>query len=176
MNDLEITSTTIDIGRLEEEEEALRAVSPIDGAFGRNASDYHNMWAMFQQIINRASAMNSDPTAFMTHQGRYDEKTLSVWVKMLGTAHRILEGLNKARNSDRLTAYILEKHTRDYSSAIAVELGRNLQEAIDATDDGDMDELKERLFQLLHVGIPDMFVRAANKTLAGAKEEFGLLQ
>jgi len=164
-----------DPGRFDEEEEALRSVSPIEGALGRNASDYNNMWSLFCQIVERASAMNADPDAFLTPTGRYDDKSLNAWTKMIATARSILEGLNKMRNSDRLTAHILEKHAQDLSQAVAVELGRSLREIATMVDTSDKQELRNALLKFMNRGVPEIFAKSVKSTLGSAKEEFGLL-
>ena len=65
--------------RLTEEEAELRKVSPMEGAFGTNASDYHNMWSLFTQMVQRANSLNSDPDSFVSVSGGVDVRALNAW-------------------------------------------------------------------------------------------------
>lgn len=170
------TVDRIDFDRLEEEEEALRVASPIETAMGRNASDYRNMASLFQQIIQRASAMNDDGRAFLDARGGYNTRALATWKSLISEARQILEGLSKMRNTDKITSYILEKHTRDFSQMVAAALGKSILDIIDALDaSSDRDDVKRQLTKLVNRGVPSMFRDAAHATLTSSKEEFGLL-
>lgn len=161
--------------RLDEEDGALRAVSPTEGALGRNASDYHQMWSLFMQIVERANSMNADPNAFTTKYG-FNEKTLNAWTKMIATARSILEGLNKMRNADKMTRYILENYTRGLAQSVTIELGMEVKTVLDALDAGeDREAIAIRLKRFIYRRVPEIFLRSATETLASTKEEFSLL-
>lgn len=163
------------LARLAEDEDMLRGVSPVEGALGRNSSDYHNMWSLFTQVVDRANAMNADPTAFVTSHG-VNEKTLNAWTKMIATAKSILSDLNRMRNTDRLVAGLLEDHTRALTQAVCAELGVEVKAIIDAIDAGeDKNDVVIMLKALMYRRIPEIFLKSASTTLVTAKEEFGLL-
>lgn len=173
LNDNELTG--LDTARLDEEEEALRSLSPTETALGHNASDYHNMTALYRQIIERVSAMNDDPRAFVTKSGAYDVKALGVWKSLAGEARQMLQGLNAMRNSDKMTSHILEQHTREFSQAVAVNLGQALSQIIMSLDQSDRDEIKQELLRFVSQRMPAIFASAGRSTLSASKEEFGLL-
>ena len=163
------------LSRLAEEEEELRKISPIEGALGRNHSDYHSMWNLFTQIVDRANVMNQDPAAFVTKDG-FNEKTLSVWTKMISTAKSILEGLNKMRNNDKMMSLLLEDHTKAFTQSVCIELGVEIKRIIEDIDEGSTkDDIILSLKRLMYKKIPHIFTKSATSTLAQAKEDFSLI-
>lgn len=172
-----LLESDIDLGRLEEEEEALRRVSPIEGALGRNASDYHNMFTLFRQIVERANALNENPNAFMGPMGQINTKALDSWTKLINTARQTLQNLNSMRNADRMTSYILDRHTRDLVQAVTVELGLELKEILDMVENegGTADDVAFKIRKLMHRRLPDIFLRSATGTLQTVKQEYGLI-
>ena len=161
--------------RFEEDDLVLRSISVQEGALGQNDSDYHNMWGLFLRLIRRAEAIDEDPRAFLDRHGGYDTQALSVWTKLIDNARRILEGLNKMRNSDRLTISILESHTRSFAQALAGPLGTELREILE-----DLEGIPEakrpraRLALLVSEGVVTLFRQAAVDTMARSRREYRL--
>lgn len=166
---------SIDLDRLEEEEKALRSVSADQIALGHNASDYHNMAALFRQMVDRAAAMNADPTAFVNAKGQYDTRALLAWKALVSECRQILEGLSKMRNSDKLTAAILERHTREFSQSAAASLGAQIGDLLGKIDELDREEMRSMLKQLLSRGMPKAFSDAARATMETSRDQFALL-
>jgi hypothetical protein len=141
--------------RLEREALELERADPRVGALGERDNDYFRMWELFQRLMTRVVALDKDPTAFWTADGRHDMHKLNVWTGMVSAARGVLSDLNKMRNSDRLTASILEQHTLKLSQSLAAGLGEQLR-AVESA-------------------MPAMFRRAAEETLEMTRSRYGLV-
>lgn len=165
----------IALERLIEEEEELRKISPTDGALGRNASDYHQMYSLFMQIVEQAKSIRLDPKAFVTATG-YNDRMLNAYTKMVSVGMKAISELNRMRNNDRMVAYMLDKQTRDLIQSVTIDIGIELKSLIDALDRGEQsDDLAVRIKKLMYRRLPDIFLKSASSTLESAKSEFGLL-
>lgn len=161
--------------RFEEDDSSLRRVSFAEGALGHNDSDYHNMWGLFLRIVRRAEAIDEDPTAFSNADGKLDPKILDTWGKLIDNGRKILEGLNKMRNSDRLVIHVLETHTRSFAQAIAGPLGVELRELLlDLEEIPEAAHVATRMRRLINDGVRTMFQTAALETMARSRDEFKL--
>ena len=162
--------------RLEEEEEELRKISPIEGAMGRNGSDYKNLYDMFLRLFEDAATMRANPKAFINESGQYNDKIINAYAKLMGLAMKGIESLNRMRNNDRMVEKMLDGHAKEFAQYAAVELGVELKNVIDSIDRGaSSDEIVIRLKKMMHKRIPEIFLRSATVTLQAAKEEHGLL-
>jgi len=167
---------SLDFGRLLEDEDELRSISPSEGAYGKNGSDYRQMFAMFSRLLQDATVIRSDPKAFVDSKGNWNEKVLGAYAKLMGLAMKGMSELNKMRNNDKMVAGLLEAHTKDFAQSIAIELGAEVKSIIEAVDRGDNKlEVILLLKRLMHRKIPEIFLRSAGSTLHASKEEFGLL-
>lgn len=170
--------TTQDAAALDEVEVELLKVNAEDAALGKDESDYHNMWDLFRRVMRRVAALDSDPTAFITGEGKHDMQKLSIWTAMINTAAGVLNNLNKMRNSDRLTVSILETHTKSFTVAVAAPLAESLkpiQLALAQHPDPAVQALGGQVLTLLQSGVVDIFRRAAEESLRRSKEQFKLL-
>jgi len=169
-------STTLPISlTLDSEEEELRKIAPSRGAFGENASDYLNMYDMFMSVIQHAKALSSDPNAFLTPQGTYNDKIINAYKGLMGTAIKAMTELNKMRNADKMTAFILDSNTRDLVGAASVEIGMEIKKIIDGVDSGNSsDEVVLGLKRLMYQKLPKIFTEAAQESLEITKETYGL--
>lgn len=162
--------------RLTEEEEELRALAPIEGALGKNGSDYRNMYSMFVRLFQDATALRADPKAFLTPSGQYNDKVINAYAKLMGLAMKGMESLNKMRNTDRMVAGLLEANTKELAQASCIELGIEIKKIIDSIDQGsDADDVVLRLRRLMHTRIPEIFLKTASTTLHAIKDQYGLL-
>lgn len=164
--------------RLAGAEQDLTALRPEDIALGRNDSDYHSMADLFRRLMRRIASLDSDPYAFVNDDGKPSLQKLSIWSNMISGAKSIIEGLNKMRNSDRMTASILEQHTKRYATALAAPLAdtiRGVRDGLRTVDDPRVRALEQRLTVLLESGVGDMFTEAAASALRETKEQYKLL-
>lgn len=142
---------------------------------GRNHSDYHYLFNLFQQIIERANSMNSDPTAFVDKFG-YNEKLISAWTKMIATAKSILEALSKMRNADKMVGLMIEDHTKVFTQACCVEIGNEIKKVIEVIDtDEDRDQVVIMLKRLMYKKIPEVFLKAAVATVNQTKADYHVM-
>jgi len=161
--------------RFEDDDNALRKMSFTEGALGHNDSDYHNMWGLFLRIVRRAESIDNDPHAFVNDGGRIDSKAIDSWGKLVDNGRKILEGLNKMRNSDRLVLHVLETHTRSFAQAIAGPLGMELRDIlIELEDIPEASHVASRLRRLINDGVRTMFQTAALETMARSRDEYKL--
>lgn len=164
-----------DTDRLIEEEEELRKISPASGATGMNASDYYNMYDLFMNVVQKAKALGEDPQAFLSKTGVYNDKLFNAYARLMATAMKAISELNKMRNADKMAALILDEHTRELSQSVSIELGVELKRLIDSIDRGKSSpEVSAELKRLLYKRLPEIFMRAADATLASVKDEYGL--
>jgi len=164
--------------RLGQTEIELLQCSAEDLALGKNDSDYHQMADLFRRLIRRIAALDADPTAFITAEGRHDMQKMNIWAAMINTAKGVLADLNKMRNSDRLTISILESHTKSFTAAIAGPLADALlplQHELSKHPDPQVQAIAGNINQLLQSGVIDIFKRAAEDSLRRSKEQFKLL-
>lgn len=165
----------LDEERLRVDEDELRRVSAVEGALGQNASDYHNMWTLFTQMVERADAMNENPNAFLTAQGTIDVRALGAWTKMIATAKSILEGLNRMRNDDKMVAHMLDDHTRMFVQDVSISIGMELKGLIDRLEEDGEREHADAVRRILYRRLSEIFLRSAESTLTQAREKFGLV-
>lgn len=164
--------------RLAAAEEELDQNNPSHIALGTNDSDYHNMADLFRRLMRRIMALDADPLGFITPDGQHSTQRLSTWSSMVDNARRIIEGLNKMRNSDRMTISILEQHTKRYATAIAAPIAEALREIRDdltEIDDPQAQQLATKLTLLLDQHVTDIFTEAAIKSLRESREKYKLL-
>lgn len=164
--------------KLSQTEIEMLSTNPEDLALGRNDSDYHNMADLFRRLLRRVAALDADPTAFITAEGRHDMSKLNIWAAMINTAKGVLSDLNKMRNSDRLTISILESHTKSFTAAIAGPLATALlpiHQELARHPDPNVQAVAGKVQQLLQSGVVDIFRRAADESLRKSKEQFKLL-
>lgn len=164
--------------RFDETSMDLRRLDPADLALGHNDSDYHNMADLFRRIYRRIAALDSDPEAFRTPEGKHNFQRYRDWANMVSSAKSILEGLNKMRNTDRMTVSIIEQHTKRYATALVGPIGdviRGVRDELFAIDHPKAQELSMRLSLLLDKDVPLIFRDAAVRTLKESKDKFKLL-
>lgn len=163
--------------RLLEEEEELRKISPIDGAYGRNASDYRQMYDLFLRVVEDAKSLRADPHAFLNAQGQYNDKVINAYSKLIGLGMKAIDSLNKMRNADRMTAHILDAHTRELAQAVTIEIGLEIKDIIEKVDRGELTpgDFVIALKAFLYKRLPKIFLTSAKTTLHSAKEQYGLL-
>lgn len=165
-----------DVGRLIEEEDELRRISPSEGASGKHGSDYRHTFDLFLRLYQDAATIRKDPMAFIDAKGKYDATVINAYAKLMGLALRGMSELNKMRNNDKMVAGLLEAHTKDFAQSVAIELGAEVKAVIDAVDRGDNKaEVILQLKRLMHRKIPEIFLKSAGATLHASKEEYGLL-
>lgn len=165
------------LGRLFEDEEELRRISPMDGVHGKNASDYRHMFDLFITMKEQATIIRADPNAFLAPSGKgYNDKMINAYAKLLGLAMKAMSELNRMRNHDKMTAHILNEHTREFTQGVTVDLSLELRKAVDALKRGeDRIEVAQMLEKLLYRRIPEIFLSSASSALQTTKKEFGLL-
>jgi hypothetical protein len=161
--------------RVEEEETELRKVSPIEGALGKNASDYHNMWALYSQLVERVQSLNVDANSFVTPHGTVDVRTLATWTKMIATAKSILEGLNRMRNEDKMVTHMLDRQTRLLVQDVSIGIGLQLKGFIDRLEARGQHDIADDMRRFLYRRLAGIFLKAAETTLNTSKQEFKLL-
>jgi len=164
--------------RLAAAEGELKQIAPSDVALGKNDSDYHNMADLFRRLMRRIAALDADPTAFVNPDGQHSMQRLNTWSNMVSNAKSIIEGLNKMRNSDRMTVSILEQHTKRYATAIAAPIAdvvRSVRDDLAFIDHPKARELELRLTILLEQGVPGIFRDAAVRSLRESREKYKLL-
>lgn len=170
-----LAATDASLLRFDQEEEELRKMSPSEIALGRNSSDYFLMSDIFSNIAEHIRVIKADPKAFFDEAGRYNDKMINAYKGLVNTAMKALSELHRMRNADKMTAHILDHHTRDLVQSAAVEIGQELKSIADAAESGEDGALiATRVRRLLHRRLPEIFVKSASTTLAESKEEFGL--
>jgi len=162
-----------EIDRLQKDDTILRSRSTEEGALGRNDSDYFHLWDLYNRVRERVVAMDSDPLAFLGPDGEPDRETLKVYAGLVSETRRMLETLNKMRNTDRVTAAILEQHTRSYAEALAIPLGEKLRVVLSALEK-DTHQARAVVISLLQRGLVEIFRDAALSSLASTKETYNL--
>lgn len=163
---------------IESDEHELLSVNPHNMALGKNDSDYHSMVDLFRRLMRRIAALDADPTAFITDDGRHSMQRLSIWSGMISNAKSILEGLNRMRNQDRMTVSILEKHTEEFAIKVATPIGdvlRSVRADLLAMRSPKGNELAARVSLLLDSEISDVFASAAESSLASSREKYKLM-
>lgn len=159
--------------RFEEDDAFLRRSSFADNARGLNDSDYHNMYGLFLRVLRRIESLD-DNNAIISQSG-CDVKLLATWNALLDNARRMIEGLNKMRNSDRLVLHILESQTKSFAQAIASPLGVELREIVlELERIPEASHITARMKRLVGSGVSSMFRNAALETLARTREEYKL--
>ncbi len=160
-----------------EEEEELRKISPSEGAHGKNASDYYNMYDLFMGVVEQAKALKADPRAFVDSRGRYDDKIMNAYTRMIGTAIKAISELNRMRNHDRMVSHILDKQARELVQSSTIDLGLELKMLLEAIEkEEDSEDLILRVKKLMYRRLPEIFAKSAHSSLSLTKEEFGILQ
>ena len=166
------------LDRLDRDIGDLRLADPEELALGRNDSDYHAMADLFERVRRRVNALDADPRAFTNADGTHSFPKLSTWSSMIDNARRIIEGLNKMRNSDRMTVSILEQHTQKFASAItrpvAAEL-RGIRDLLATSSDPVAQHAARQLTSLLTGGVTSIMRDAAVSSLRDSREQYKLL-
>lgn len=164
--------------RLESDADGLRMADPEELALGRNHSDYHQLTDLFVRLTRRITALDSDPRAFINQDGSHSFQKLSTWAGLIDNARRIIEGLNKMRNSDRMTVSILETHTRrlatSFTRPVATEM-RMIRDQLLTSSDPTAQRVATHMTALLDDGVPTIITDAATKAMRESREEFKLL-
>jgi hypothetical protein len=164
------------LDRLLEEEDALRDLSPMEGALGLNSSDYRRMYDLFLRLVQDAQSLRADPHAFLTPEGRYNDKIINAYAKLMGLAMKGMESLNRMRNNDKMVSTMLDSNARELSQLACVDLGVEIKSIIDMIDGGaSSEDTVMSLRRLLYRRVPEIFLRGATSSLKSTKEEFGLL-
>jgi hypothetical protein len=137
------------------------------------ATDYQHLWDLYTRSRERVLALDSDPNAFISPDGYPDLMAIKLYKEILGETRKMLETLNKIRNSDQVMVSALESHTRVYAENLAVPLGDKLRVVLQLLEK-DKIEAQQVLCQLLQRGLVDVFKRAAGEALKTTKETYGL--
>lgn len=164
--------------RLEKDAGDLRMADPEDLALGRDNSDYHQLTALFLRLQRRIEALDADPTAFTNADGSHSFAKLGTWASLIDGARKIVEGLNKMRNSDRMTVSILEQHTKRFATAISRPVAhelRSIQTMLEHCADPNAQRAADAIAQLLNVGVTTIMTDAAVQSLRDSKETYKLL-
>jgi hypothetical protein len=166
------------LDRLDRDAEGMRLADPEDLALGRNETDYHQLSDLFVRIHRRIAALDADPTAFQHADGSHSFTKLKTWSDLIDNARKLVEGLNKMRNNDRMTVSILEAHTTKFATAItrpvATEL-RAIQAQLNASSSPEAHAAAQRIYELLAEGVPSIMTDAASRSLRASKEQYKLL-
>jgi hypothetical protein len=168
----------VTLNRLETDAGELRLADPEDLALGRNNSDYHQLTALFMRLQRRIEALDQDPTAFQNADGSHSFNKLGTWASLIDGARKIVEGLNKMRNGDRMTVSILEQHTKRFATAISRPVAQELrviQGMLETSADPQARQAAEAISQLLNVGVSTIMTDAAVQSLRDSKEAYKLL-
>ena len=167
--------TEVAAARLAKTLATMKAADARTGALGQHDSDYFRMNTLFTRLVARIEALDKDPSAFFTTDSRHDMHKLNVWTGMISSARAILADLNKMRNSDRLTASILEQHTLRLSQSLAAGLGEELRPVQAALASGDQARAQELLGEVMGQRVPALFRQAAADALDMTKTKYGLM-
>lgn len=166
------------LARLERDAGELSLADPEDLALGRNDSDYHQLTDLFTRIYRRIAALDADPTAFSNQDGTHSFQKLSTWSSMIDNGRKIIEGLNKMRNNDKMTVSILESHTRKFGTAfarpVAAEL-RAMRDLLANSRDPAAAQVAARIDTLLTEGVKTIMTDAAVQAMRDSKEQYKLL-
>lgn len=166
------------LNRLERDAGDLRLADPEDIALGRNDSDYHQLTDLFSRVYRRVAALDADPTAFRNADGSHSFTKLNTWASMVDNARRIIEGLSKMRNNDRMTLSILEGHTKRFAMAftrpVASQL-RAIREGLLESDDPHAARAAQQIAELLGEGVTTIMTDAAAQSLRDSREQYKLL-
>lgn len=172
-NVFKVDGTNLDAAETEMINHNLR-----DLALGKNDSDYHNMVELFRRLMRRIIALDADPMAFLSEDGKnHSTNRLNTWKSMIDSAARIVSDLNRMRNQDKMTVSILENHTKKFATAVAGPIGAEIREVRDQLidiQDPKAQQLALRLDALLTVGVTDIFSKAATSSLRQSKEQYKL--
>lgn len=168
----------VTLERLERDTKALQTASPADVALGHHDSDYHQMADLFMRLQRRIVALDSDPTSFTNADGSHSFSKLKTWSDLIDGARKIIDGLNKMRNSDRMTASILEAHTKRFATAITRPVAsqlRTIYTTLEHSNDPAARRAAELLSELLTSGVTTIMLDAAAQSLRDSREEYKLL-
>jgi hypothetical protein len=166
---------------LTEDEDALLKQASGDGALGKNNSDYHRMWELFEKLYRRVDAVDKDPSAFIGEDGGPNGYKLVMWAKLVAECRQLLVALNNMRNQDRLVLGLLEGHTKRIMMSLFDPLNdmlRSTAESLrEARKNGDagkaIDEALEEIAGVQQNSVK-LFSNAASDALRQAKEEYKL--
>lgn len=168
----------VTLQRLETDTNELRLADPEDLALGRNNSDYHELSRLFLRLQRRIEALDQDPTAFTNADGSHSFSKLGTWATLIDNARKVIEGLNKMRNSDRMMVTVLEQHTKRFATAIskpvATEL-RDIQRLLAASKDPVAHRALAQIEALLDERVREIMTDAASHSLRMSKEQYKLL-
>lgn len=159
----------------EQDERALLELVQGEGALGKNESDYHHMYDMFQRLYRRIKAMDADPLAFLGEDGQVNGFKLSVWIKLVTEAGNLMSKLNKMRNDDRMVLDVLEGHTKRFSMCLAEALKSEIRHYVELlSNDANPAEVAEGLDGFMRKGIVTVFRNAAVDSLQQSRDEYNL--
>jgi hypothetical protein len=156
----------------------MKETSPDIGALGKEDNDYFVMWDLFRRLLRRIVAIDADPTAFLSLDGRHDMIRLNTWAGMIDKARSALSDLNKMRNSDKLTMNILEQHTLSFSKTVASGLGDEVRVIIDelrSNSDPQFHAVADRIQDIVSERVPLLFASAGEQALEAIKKRYKLL-
>lgn len=153
--------------RIEDDDLVLRQRSV------QETNDLGQLWDLFSRSKERVMAMDQDPNAFIGPDGFLDLMAIRTYKELLDTTRKMLETLNKMKNSDRVTASILDAHTKSLAENLAIPLGERLRQVLTLIDK-DRIEAKQALIQLLQRGLVEVFKKAAQDATSTTKETYGL--
>lgn len=172
------TPVEVSLARMERDATGMALADPEEVALGRENSDYHQLTDLLVRLQRRIAALDADPNAFRNADGDHAFSRLSTWSSLIDNARKIVEGLNKMRNSDRMTVAILEQHTRRFAAAftrpVASEL-RAIRDDLATSSDPAAQRAAARLSSLLGSGVSTIMSDAAVQSLRDSKEQYKLL-
>ena len=147
-------------------------------AEGKNNSDYHQLAQLLLRLTERIKAFDETADSFLGADGLICLRKLKIWSELVDQARKIIEGLNKMRNSDRMTLSILESHTARFASAALRPVATDLR-AIEAELRTSLDPVSrrcaEKLSLILSGKLPEYFEGAAIASLRESQETYKLL-
>lgn len=168
----------VTLRRLDTDAKEMRLHDPEEVALGRNNSDYHQLAELLQRLQRRIEALDNDPTAFVNADGTHSFTKLNTWSGLIDNARKLVEGLNKMRNSDRMTISILEQHTKRFATAISKPVAQELrliQGLLKTSSDPAVVQARAHINALLEQGVQGIMRDAAVHSLREAKEQYKLL-
>lgn len=163
------------IDRISDAETRLRRMPVAGHPIGTSdANDYDEMRTLFVELAETMRAIRSDPNALKSPMGGYDVAMVRALTAMVDSLRKIIEGLNKMKNSDRLTLAILESHTRAMSQNLAIPLGEKIRVALSQIEEGDPNAAQATLTALVQGDIVDIFREAATQAMISSRESYNL--
>jgi hypothetical protein len=171
----DISTRSSGLARIEEDDKSLREL-PLAGkiSLSEDVDDYAEMRTLFLELAEMMRSIKSDPNAIKSPLGGYDVSMLKALNSMIMGCAKIIETVNKMKNSDRLTLAILESHTRSMSANLAIPLGEKIRVALAQLEDGDADGAQRTLLSLVQNDIVAIFREAATQAMLSSREQYQL--